>query len=467
MLTRRLAIAPLMKFKTIYLLLTTVPFWLCTFQQVVSAQLSTAPKPSAPTPTNIKPAISSGTQVANENHPNQFDITGGQTSNGSAPNVVHQFTDFDVRDGDQANFVVTPDVANVISLINSADASSIYGQLQITTSTGNVADGANLILVNPAGIVFGETARLNLHGDLTATTATGLLFADTYHLSIDGSVSSISLPNSNSLAGNTNAAPDVANLTGAPTGYFFIADPSSTATINPLSTELPTGSIHNKGTLALSTPSTLTLLGRYVQNDGDLETSGGTVNLVAVPGDNLVRLSQPNNILSVEVISTDAILLNTSTGIAEALTGGSDLGANQIETEADGSQTLTDTFSLMSEPGEVLVRGTIDVSDSDGEGTVNIAGENINLVDSDINVDGSQKAGIISIGNDEATGITTITTSVDRSSNLSADSTDGEGGVIRIRATETIEFYGDATVNGASPTLEGTVDFQADETDVR
>ncbi|MEM9809344.1 MAG: filamentous hemagglutinin N-terminal domain-containing protein [Cyanobacteria bacterium P01_D01_bin.56] len=467
MLTRCLAIAPEMKSKILYLLLTTVPLWLCSFQQVASAQLSTVPKPSPPTPTNIQPNISSATQVRlDENQTNQFNITGGYTSGGQSSNVIHQFDHFDIGKNDRAHFIVDPSVANVISLIDAENTPSI---IDGTLATIN-SDSANLVLVNPAGIVFGENFTLQLDsGNLTAAASSGLLFEDRYYLSIDGSVGEIALPESDIDSRGPFTDAKLTNLTGDPTGYFLLEPPAeANATAGLLSAALPFGSIHNRGSLNLPSQSTLTLVGQYIQNDGDITANGGSVNLAAATASSLVRLSQAGNIMALELVPTDAILLRSATGIPEALTGGGELGASQIEAGADGTLTITDAFSPMPEPGEVLVRGTIDVSDSDGQGTVNIAGEYINLVDSEINADGSQKAGVISIGNDNETGIVTITTSIDRSSDLSADSTNGEGGVIRIRATETIQLYGDATVDGANPTLEGNVDFQAGETlDVR
>ncbi len=457
MLTRCLAIAPPMKLKFTYLLLATVPLWLCSFQQVASAQFSTTSKPSAPTPTNIRPVPSSATRVDEE-----FNITGGQLSSGQTPNVIHQFLQFDVGEHDSARFIVDSNVNTVVGLIDALETPSIIdGTLAIVNN-----NSANLVLVNPAGIVFGKTANLLLPGNLTAAASSGLLFEDQYYLSIDGSVSEIALPGSNTNSRAPFVEPTIANLTGDPTGYFLFEPADANPNANPLSPELPFGSIHNQGSLDLLPQSTLTLVGQYVQNDGDLETHGGRVNLVAATGDNLVRLSQANNILALDLISTDAIALRTAADFPQALTGGEELGSNQIQTDADGSQRLVRIPSLTPAPGRTLVRGTIDVSDSDGQGTVNIAGESVYLIGSDINANGVQKAGDVFIGAD--VGIPTTDVIGNRGTNISVDSDEGEGGVIQIRATETVRFYGNATADGANSTLDGTVNFKAGETpDIR
>jgi large exoprotein involved in heme utilization and adhesion len=50
--------------------------------------------------------------------------------------------------------------------------SLINGLIQVTGGT------PNLYLMNPAGIVFGENAQLNVPADFIATTATGIGFGD-------------------------------------------------------------------------------------------------------------------------------------------------------------------------------------------------------------------------------------------------------------------------------------------------
>jgi large exoprotein involved in heme utilization and adhesion len=56
--------------------------------------------------------------------------------------------------------------------VTGGEASVINGLLQVTGSN------ANLYLMNPAGIVFGANARLDVAGSFTATTANGIGFGD-------------------------------------------------------------------------------------------------------------------------------------------------------------------------------------------------------------------------------------------------------------------------------------------------
>jgi filamentous hemagglutinin family protein len=79
------------------------------------------------------------------------------------PNLFHSFGQFDVGAGDVANFQNTqvngafPATANILSRVTGGNQSQIYGTIR-TTDFGS----ANLFLMNPAGVLFGATAVLDL-----------------------------------------------------------------------------------------------------------------------------------------------------------------------------------------------------------------------------------------------------------------------------------------------------------------
>ncbi len=97
-----------------------------------------------------------------------FDITGG-TRPGGGTNLFHSFGNFSLIAGESANFLNTPArpaTSNILSRVTGGNPSSIFGTI-------NTLDfpGANLFLMNPAGILFGPTAQLNVSGAFHATTA--------------------------------------------------------------------------------------------------------------------------------------------------------------------------------------------------------------------------------------------------------------------------------------------------------
>ncbi len=109
----------------------------------------------------------SGTQVTPSGA--GYQITGGSTS-ADGGNLFHSFEQFGLSAGEWANFIADPAVQNILGRITGGDASLIDGTLQVTGAN------ANLYLINPAGILFGPNARLDLPAAFTATTADSVGF---------------------------------------------------------------------------------------------------------------------------------------------------------------------------------------------------------------------------------------------------------------------------------------------------
>ena len=85
-------------------------------------------------------------------------------------NLFHSFEEFNVAPGASVYFA-DPGVANIFSRITGNNSSEIFGTL-------GVSGDANLFLLNPNGIIFGEGAALDLNGSFFATTADEIQFGD-------------------------------------------------------------------------------------------------------------------------------------------------------------------------------------------------------------------------------------------------------------------------------------------------
>ncbi len=87
-------------------------------------------------------------------------------------NLFHSFQSFNLASGETATFSAHSPIDNVIARVTGGNASRINGTIK------NTIAGANTYLMNPAGILFGEQARLDVQGSFHATSADYLASAD-------------------------------------------------------------------------------------------------------------------------------------------------------------------------------------------------------------------------------------------------------------------------------------------------
>ncbi|MBM0743473.1 filamentous hemagglutinin N-terminal domain-containing protein [Phormidium sp. CLA17] len=249
-----------------------------------------------------------GTNTGVNQAGNAFNITGG-TQAGS--NLFHSFQRFGLNAGQIANFLSNPAIANILGRVTGGEASIINGRIQVTGSN------ANLFLMNPAGIIFGANASLNVPGSFTATTANAIGFRP--------GITGVPSQWFNATGVNNYSA-----LVGEPNAFVFSA--------------LQPGAIINAGNLAVGTGQNLTLLGGTVVSTGTLAAPGGTVTVATVPGNQYVRVGQAGSVLSYDlplaVKNTVNPLTTPPLSLPQLLTGGTLTNATGL-TVANGVVTLT------------------------------------------------------------------------------------------------------------------------------
>ena len=134
----------------------------------------------------------------------QLDESQGQL-NGT--NLLFSFENFNVLTGENAHFSANNPITNVISRVTGGTASTIDG----TISSSIV--GADVWLINPSGLVFGENAQINVLGSFHASTANNLIFDDDSVLSTD-----------------IEASPNLS--IASPVSFGFLAESTSKLTVN-------------------------------------------------------------------------------------------------------------------------------------------------------------------------------------------------------------------------------------------
>lgn len=364
----------------------------------------------------ITPALD-GTNTRVTPTGNQFDIQGGKLS-GDGANLFHSFERFGLSEGQIANFLANPQVQNILSRVVGGEASLINGLIRV--SGGN----ANLFLINPAGILFGPNARLDVPAAFTATTATAIGFDDNSWFNAFGE------NNTSTLFGSPNAF------------RFDVSTP---------------GSIVNLGHLAVGTGQDLSLLGGSVVTLGTLDAPGGKITLAAVPGEKLVRISQEGQLLSIDIPLSESTL-NPLT--LPALLTGSDLAhADSIRVNEQGQVVLSQSGAIIpNEAGIAIASGSLNVSGTTA-GEVNVLGSKVGLVSAEINASGPNGGGTVLIGGDykgEGTVPNALRTYVSSDSTINTDAlTNGDGGLVIVWADETTQFLGNITARGGTEAGDG------------
>jgi len=373
---------------------------------------------------SITPA-QDGTQTRITQEGNRYDIDGG-TLSGDRQTLFHSFERLGLNADEVANFLANPQLENILGRVTGGDTSVIDGLIRVTG--GN----ANLYLMNPAGILLGPNARLDLAGAFTATTATGIGFGNGWFHAVGDN--------------------DYDALVGSPSSFAF-------------SFEQP-GAIANLGNLTVAEGQSLALLGGTVVNTGTLTAPGGTITVAAVPGENLVRLSQAGSLLSLEFEpltgnAPHALSLTPAT-LPQLLTGGNLDNATALTVDADGTVRLgSSATAIAPDPGSVTLAGTLTTAAPQTAvgSEVVVVGDRLFLRGATIDASGDGGGGTIRIGGDyqgQSTLPAARQTWVDADTTLAANGEiQGHGGRIILWSEEDTRFGGSLTAQGGSVSGNG------------
>lgn len=316
--------------------------------------------------------------------------------------LVVEWQSFDVDTGEAVNFFQPSSDALVLNQILNGDVSVIRGQIN--------ANG-QVILVNPNGVYFGDSAQLSV-GSLVAS-------------------------------GHAIDSADFLN------GELNFERQEGTA-----------GSVINHGTIEAASGGSVTLLGSRVENHGYIVAHAGRINLAV--GDRIALDFDGDGLMR---FSIDEALLENLSGADSALTNTGELLANGGTIVLEG-QVAQDIFSQVVNNEGIIKAGRIDNSG----GVISLVGRG----GSDSSVVNSGQIDASALDADSDGGQITLhaedsTLLVKDGSRISASSNNQLGGQVHLLG-EQIALTGDAEVNVSGELGGGEIliggDYQGKNPDI-
>jgi filamentous hemagglutinin family protein len=253
-------------------------------------------------------------------------IDGGATR---GSNLFHSFREFNIKDGQRVYFSNPAGINNILGRVTGNNLSNILGTLGVNGS-------ANLFLINPNGIIFGQNASLDIGGSFIGSTANGIKFGDNTEFSAiapqNEPLLTVSVPIGLQFGGNPGSIQVQGNGQGQ----------RSTSEL-----------IDTTDGLRVQSNQTLALVGGNIALEGGtLKTAGGRIELGSVAGNGLVTLTPIDSgfALGYSGISTFGdIQLSAGAAVDASGAGGGNIQVQgRRVTLQDGSQIEASTLGAES-----------------------------------------------------------------------------------------------------------------------
>jgi len=420
-----------------------------------------------------------------------FDITGGT---GIGSNLFHSFNVFDIHTGETATFQGPASVTRILSRVTGGSTSNIDGTLR------SAIGGADLYLINPAGVMFGPNAVLDVQGSFHVSTA------DYLALGSDGRFDA-STPASSVLTA------------AAPSAFGFVSNTPASITFNGSYLQLPAGETLSVvgGDITLEDATLFATQGRIdiasvasagevvpsaagldvsgFSNLGDIRIThstgiGGRPFFTGAPLANIDVSSDPGG--GVIYIRGGSFVADNGTIFSDTWTGA---GGGKVDVAIQGDLALQNESRIASDnifgtgtSGDVSVSarnislqsgGLISARtfDSGNTGSITItAGNDITVSgmspESDPRLLGNQASGIVSSSNGQGSGgdlaVSAATITVSDEARISAlTSSQGNAGSITLNADRiTVSNRGEVNVSTFREGDGGSIQVNAGDVDV-
>ena len=354
-------------------------------------------------------------------------INGGATR---GANLFHSFSDFNVAEGRGAYFANPIGIENILTRVTGGNSSNILGKL-------GVLGGANLLLLNPNGILFGANSSLDIQGSFLASTA-----------------SSFTFPDGSEFRATNPQVPPLLTIS-VPLGLQYGSNP---------------GSVQVQGSnLQVNPGKTLALVGGNVSMDGgQLQASDGRIELGGVAGEGTVGLSIDGSNIGLSFPISDGVplsnvSLDNSTLVRVDAGGDGNIAINAQNLRMAGESRLQAGASWLvssnSNPGDIEINATEAINLSEGSLIENLVftgamgkGGDINITAGSLAVTNGARLGANTFGNGDAGNLNIIVR--DRVSfegmgsnaeSVVASTAEGQAGQINITA-RSVSVSGGATL---------------------
>ncbi|KOP23931.1 hypothetical protein AMR41_23615 [Hapalosiphon sp. MRB220] len=275
------------------------------------------------------------------------DQINGGTIRGS--NLFHSFSEFNIQEGQRVYFANPTGINNILTRVTGNNPTNILGTLGVNGS-------ANLFLMNPNGIIFGQNARLDLGGSFVASTANAIKFGEQGFFSTTN-------PETPSL------------LTVNPSAFFFNQiQPRKIENRSIAEAGFDSSGFRVFGLQVLDGRSLIFLGGDVILNNGRLTAAGGRVEVGGIAGSGSVDLNLNGNNLNLSfpenVKKSDVSIMN---GLIDVIT-------------ADQGGSIFINAQNFNLSGSLLTAGI-----SEGLGTVNSQAGDINITAESVAISESSK----------------------------------------------------------------------------
>ena len=329
---------------------------------------------------------------------NVAEITGGE-ARGS--NLFHSFQDFSVQTGNEAFFNNADSIANIFSRVTGGNISNIDGLIR--------ANDTNLFLINPAGILFGANARLDLGGSFYGSTADSILFED------------------GEFSAANNLQQPVLTI-NAPIGLSFRDEPGDI--VNRSFAQNDLGEFVG---LEVASGQTLALVGGDINfESGEATASGGNIYLGGLAQAGIVEFNEDGSLNFPQDVTLGNITLTNAADVDVRGTGGGSVTVNAqnltLEAGEFGSSSIQGGITNNSTSAEAQARDI----------TINVA-ESINLRESSI-INGVEQEAIGTGGDIKIK--TNFLSATDGSRIVTFTRGSGDSGNVIIDANDQISFAG-------------------------